>query len=219
LSVGLTRPIPSQDEVSNEQQEKRHSSEDAGWTILCNDRAVLYCDRTELTGWGETGIPRYHTQFIAISGIVEFRSSDASKLPTTTTKRGIDASSALYLQVKNKMREGMRLFTGYTNNWKGRTDETKEHIKQGDALSFEEIKDRANNLPFNATLRTALPGEQYKPTLPKPKKLESQKRRISFIKDIDEVKAVADYLFEDENTDPSEVGKKCFDLFLTEARK
>ena len=66
---------------------------DAGWTIICNDRAVLYCDRTELTGWGEAGVPRYHTQFIAISGIVEFQSNDPAKLPTTTTKRGIDASS------------------------------------------------------------------------------------------------------------------------------
>ena len=61
---------------------------DAGWTIICNDRAVLYCDRTELTGWGDAGVPRYHTQFIAISGIVEFQSNDAAKLPTTTTKRG-----------------------------------------------------------------------------------------------------------------------------------
>ena len=49
---GFTRPIPSQDEVLGEQEEKRYSTEEAGWTVICNDRAVLYCDRTELTGLG-----------------------------------------------------------------------------------------------------------------------------------------------------------------------
>ena len=53
MSVGFTRPIPSQEEINDEQEEKRYSSMDAGWTIICNDRAVLYCDRTVLTGWGK----------------------------------------------------------------------------------------------------------------------------------------------------------------------
>ena len=99
LVVGFTRPIPSENEIKDEQEAVRYSTVDAGWTILCNDRAVVYCDRSELTGWGEARVPRYHTQFIAISGIVEFKSDDPGKLPTTTTKRGIDASDPLYLQV------------------------------------------------------------------------------------------------------------------------
>lgn len=219
LTVGFTRPIPSQDEIANEQEDKRYSSLDAGWTILCNDRAVLYCDRNELTGWGEAGVPRYHTQFIAISGVVEFRSDDASKLPTTTIKRGIDASSPLYLQIKNKMREGMRLFTDYTYKWKGRAEESKKHIELGTPLSLEEIKTEAMKLPFSATKRSVPQGNQFKPSLPLPKKLESRKRRISFTKNVGEVKTVADYLFKDENTDPSDVGEKCFDLILKEACK
>ena len=219
LTVGFTKPIPSQEEVINEQLEKRYSSEEAGWTIICNDRAVLYCDRTELTGWGEAGVPRYHTQFIAIAGVVEFRADDASKLPTTTTKRGIDASSALYLQIKNKMREGMQIFTQYTNQWKGRADESKKQIAQGERFSFEEIKEKAQSLPLNTTKQSAIPGQQYKPILPKPKKPISQERRISFVKHINDVQLVANYLFGDENTDPSEVGEKCFDLILKEASK
>ena len=107
LAVGFTRPIHSETEISEETTHQRYSTELAGWTVICNDRAVLYNNRDELTGWGESGVPRYHTQFTSIAGIVEFRSNDPAKLPTTTTKRGIDASSRLYLQVKNKMREGM----------------------------------------------------------------------------------------------------------------
>lgn len=219
LAVGFTRPIPSQDEVNTEQEEKRYSSLDAGWTILCNDRAVVYCDRTELTGWGEAGVPRYHTQFIAISGVVEFRADDASKLPTTTTKRGIDASSALYLQVKNKMREGMRIFTDYTNKWKARPDESRKQIEAGKPTSFQSLKQQASALRFSLTKRSVPPGEQYKPDLPLPRKLPPQQRRISFVKPVAQVEAVAEHLFEDVDTDPSVVGEKCFDLMLKEARK
>ncbi len=222
LAVGFTRPIPSQDEAQSEQEEKRYSSLDAGWTVVCNDRAVLYCDRSELTGWGEAGIPRYHTQFTAISGIVEFRSDDASKLPTTTTKRGIDASSALYLQVKNKMREGMRIFTDYTNRWKGRAEESRRQIEAaGEPLAFEEVKARAETqgLRFAPTTRSIPAGLQYKPELPLPKRLEPRKRRISFVKDEEEVRVVAEYVLRDPDADPSMVGEKCFDLVLKEARR
>jgi hypothetical protein len=219
LTVGFTRPIPSQEEVASEQDEKQHSSLDAGWTILCNDRAVVYCDRSELTGWGEASVPRYHTQFIAVSGIVEFKSTDPSKLPTTTTKRGIDASSSLYLQVKNKMREGMLLFTDYTNKWKGRAHESKKHMEQAAVLSLEEIKTEAKGLLFSTTRRSALPGSQYRPDLPLPKQLESRTRRISYEKDVDEVKQVAEYLLDDINADPSEVGEKCFDLMFRQTQK
>jgi hypothetical protein len=219
LAVGFTRPIPSQEELADEQEEKRYSSLDAGWTILCNDRAVLYCDRNELTGWGEAGVPRYHTQFIAISGIVEFRSNDSSKLPTTTTKRSIDASSSLYLRIKNKMREGMHIFIDYTNKWKGRAEESKIHIEAGKPLSLDEIKTEAKKLKLRSIVKTVLKGEQYKPALPMPKKLEPRKRRISFVKDIEEVKRVAEYLFGDENASPNDVGERCFDKILREAQK
>lgn len=217
LAVGFTRNIPSEDEVADAQRETRYSSLDAGWTVLCNERAVLYADRTILTGWGEAGVPRYHTQFIAISGIVEFKSDDPAKLPTTTTKRGIDASSALYIRTKQKMREGMRIFTEYTNKWKGRADESKRHMERARPLSLQEIKAEAAKLPF-VKVNSGFPGRQYKPKLPEPKKLEPKQRRISFVKDVEEVERVAAYLKEPDAT-PSEVGEKCFDLIHRQAQK
>lgn len=218
LVVGFTRPIPSQSEIIDEQEATRYSSMDAGWTVICNDRAVLYCERSELTGWGEAGVPRYHTQFIAISGIVEFRAEDARKLPTTTTKRGIDASSPLYLQIKNKMREGMRIFTDYTNKWKGQAEESKKHIQRGTPISFNEIKAAAQRLPFNPTTRSFPPGDQYKPKLPLPPRLEPTKRRISFVRDIAKIRTVATYCG-DADMEPSQVGEKCFDTIYEEASK
>jgi len=55
--------------------------------------------------------------------------------------------------------------------------------------------------------------------LPLPKKQEPRKRRISFQKDLEEVRAVSEYLFEDSDKDASLVGEKCFDLIHREASK
>ena len=218
LAVGLTRAIPSQDEAVSQEEEAKYSSLDAGWTILCNERAVLCSDRTELTGWGEAGVPRYHNQFIAIAGFVDFRSDDPKQLPTTTTKRGIDVSNVLYLQVKNKMREGMRLFTNYTNKWKGFAEESHAHIKQGAALSLEQLKQQ-DDLPLVATKRTVLKGQQFKPTLPLPKAPREKMRRISFTRDIKDIRRVAENLLEDSEASPTAVGECCFDLVLRESSR
>jgi hypothetical protein len=148
---------------------------------------------------------------------VEFRSDDARKLPTTTTKRGIDASSPVYLQIKNKMREGMRIFTDYTNRWKTREDESKKQIQKGVRLSLAEIKSTSTKIQFNATTRTIPPGEQYKPKLPLPPVIEPARRRISFVKDIYKIKRVAEFLG-DSDLEPSEVGEKCFDTVYEEVR-
>ena len=218
LSVGFTRPIPSQEEINDEQEERRYSSMDAGWTIICNDRAVLYCDRSELTGWGEAGVPRYHTQFIAIAGIVEFQCSDAAKLPTTTTKRGIDASSSLYLQVKNKMREGIKLFTNYTNHWKNDADESKRQIALGTPYTLDEIKKEVEALKMNP-VKSGLKGEQFKRPLPRPKPKEPTKKQIAYRKDSEDIQTVQRYLFGDQEVSPSKVGEECFDQMLKEAQQ
>ena len=113
----------------------------------------------------------------------------------------------------------MLIFTDYTNKWKGRANESKKHMEEATALSLEEIKTEAKTLSFSPTKRSALPGSQYRPDLPLPRRLESRTRRISYVKDVDEVKRVAEYLFDDANADPSDVGEKCFDLMLKETRK
>lgn len=218
LAVGFTRPIPSQEEVENELEERKYSSRDAGWTVVCNDRAVLYCDKSELTGWGEASVPLYHPQFIAIAGIVEFQSNDPSKLPTTTTKRGIDASSSLFLQVKNKMREGMSLFINYTNKWKGDVQQSKKHMKSGQILSFDDIKIHASRLRFTIVKKGA-GGEQYRPSLPLPTPKFSTRRKIIFVKDIDDIRLVGRHLADDPDADPNAIGERCFDEILREAKK
>jgi len=218
LAIGFTRSIPSQEEIEDEQENKKRSSMGAGWSIICNDRAVVYCDKTELTGWGEANVPSFHNQYIAISGVVEFSCADASKLPTTTTKRGIDASSTLYLRVKNKMREAMIIFTQFTNKWKKEVALAKRYIENERVLPFAQIKNEIKNISMSAV--TKIGGKQYRPNLPLPKEdKESSESTISFKKSIVEIEIVSKYLFNDTSIHPSKVGEQCFDLMLKEASK
>lgn len=124
IAIGFYAPMASDDDI-DEMNESKRSSYEAGVTVVCNDRVVLYNDKSGLTGWGTSGVPNYHTQFIGIKGIVIFESSNPKALPMTTTKRGIDHSSALYIAVKDKICEGLKMFTNYTNQWKGRNTQER----------------------------------------------------------------------------------------------
>lgn len=222
LAVGFTRPLPSAEEIDDNNLSASYSSLDAGWTVVCNDRAVLYCNRDELTGWGEAGVAQYHTQFIAISGIVEFRCSDAQKLPMTTTKRGIDASSRIYLQVKNKMREGMKVFITYTNQWKKDWEGGKKHFtSQHNTLTLLKLKEKVESKEIPLTLKRDGSGI-FSPSLPQPEKNDKTYIRISFKTLKDNPSLVADYLFGEENAAEythNEIGEECFNYFLRKAIK
>ena len=117
IAIGFYAPMASDDDIE-EMNESKRSSYEAGITVVCNDRVVLYNDKSGLTGWCTNGVPNYHTQFIGIKGIVVFESANPKALPMTTTKRGIDHSSAIYIAVKDKICEGLKMFTNYTNQWK-----------------------------------------------------------------------------------------------------
>lgn len=221
LAVGFTRPIPSTNEANEslENYKDRYSSGEAGWTIICNDRTVVYRDKTALTGWGVSGVPQYHPQFIAISGIVIFSSEDANLLPTTTTKRGIEASSELYLQIRDKMIEGMKLFTQYTNQWKGMelVAKSKSRLKQTTSTDLAGVMRNVSRLPMKPT-RGVLKGKQYKPTLPRPTQ-EKTSDRIAFRRPVAAIRRVSSYLFGTRDKKPSVVGEKCFDLVLEETEE
>ncbi len=214
LSVGLYRNSPTEDEEDQE-LEGRASSENAGWTIICNDRVVLHADKTRLTGWGEATVPAYHTQFVAIAGVVIFRSNDPSKLPLTTTKRGVDANSEIYLQVKDFMRDGLKLFTNYTNRWKRRSQERKQRETDSDTIATvlpEEVA-HSEQLKFTA-VRRSIGGEQSRPVLPAPTTFTD--KWIRFSRPESEVRAVSQLLFGTPDAKPAEVGEECFNRALKE---
>ena len=214
LSVGLYRNSPTESD-EDEELEGRASSESAGWTIICNDRVVLHADKTRLTGWGEAGVPSYHTQFVAIAGVVIFKSNDPSKLPLTTTKRGVETSSELYSQVKDFMRDGMKIFTNYTNRWKRRSKERNDRESSSDNIQPVLPEDAAAipTLKFSA-IRKPIGGEQSKPSLPTPATYTDQWIRFSRPKS--EIAFLSLELFGTPDATPSDVGRECFERVLSE---
>lgn len=222
MIVGFRDPMISEEDEDKEKRTK-FKQEDAGWTVICNERVVLLNDKTRMTGWGDTGIPQYHSQFITISGIVEFRSKNAERLPLTTTKRGLDANSDIFLYVKHFMREGMTLFIRHTNQWKSQRDQEKKFYENAQKLSAKEaiklIKETENekfSQPHNRyDSKSSVNQVRYTPELPIPEN-SSSTRIIKFAKDIKDIRFLGDALFEDENTSPSDIGKECFERVLKE---
>lgn len=219
LAVGFYAPPPSPEDIDDENNLKRSSS-DAGWTIVCNDRVVLYNDKTHLTGWGEAGVPQYHTQFIGIRGIVIFESNTPQNLPMTTTKRGIDTSSNIYAVVKDRMRQGLKIFTDYTNRWKGRNESERVYSMAARSVSIDSLICSREEIETSTpvTFRRNRNGFVFNPDLPKPEN-DKPYRRISFSRSIEEIKDIIEYLYNDRehNATPSQVGEKCFEFVLEKA--
>ena len=215
LVVGFYAPPPSEEELDEGNENKRSSGE-AGWTVICNDRVVVYNDKSHLTGWGEAGIPQYHTQFIGIKGIVIFESNDPAKLPMTTTKRGLDISSPIYADVKNRMRDGLKMFTNYTNQWKGRNKEERVHSSQTESISYKILlQDQTTEQKLGITFKNKNEGKIYQPSLPHPSN-DKKYVIIRYSKPIDEVDIVKNYFSNDDSIQmkPSEVGDECFKYIL-----
>ena len=214
LSVGLYRKSPT-DEDEDLELAGRASSESAGWTIICNDRVIVHADKTRLTGWGEATVPAYHTQFVAISGVVIFKSNDPAKLPLTTTKRGVDANSELYSQIKDFMREGMKQFTNYTNQWKRRPKERRDRERASDKVTKVLPNEVVKSAAFTFTkVRKPVGGEVSRPSLPTPAVYTDV--WIRFSRPANEIEQLSQIFFGNSDAPPSEVGEECFTRALKE---
>jgi hypothetical protein len=221
ITVGLnTGKSLGDDDEEDAGFERDRSSATAGWTVLCNDRAVIVGDKSRLTGWGD-GIPLYHPQFAIITGIIEFRSKRADKLPVTTTKRALDTSSNVWLESLVKMKEGMRIWISYTNQWKNHP--------RADQSSYW---DDARPLPLSKAIEAVASRKSTRKTgdviefnpqkanvLPKPKDMTPSSRRIVFSRPIEELRVVSKMLFDDPGEKPGVVGDRCFEMQLTKAKK
>lgn len=174
----LTRQAELEEATDPDQIDPRGPSVDeAGITVICNDRVVLISDKTPITGWGLSSVPRYHPQFRAISGLITFNSSDAGLLPISTTKRDLDTDTDIYTLARNAAMDGIILFVGFTNRWKGSEEQT-------DAILLSSKRVEAKTISLAADRGTPVRGsggmaKRYVPKLPVPEQ-GTKKRRIAF---------------------------------------
>jgi hypothetical protein len=216
LAVGFRDKTPL-DASNPEPAVGRWEVDDAGWTIACNERIVVLCDKTRLTGWETQGVPRYHGQFRGIAGFVEFKADDARDLPMPTTKRGIDASSEIYLLVRDQMIQGLKQMIAVTNDWKGAEADFNARLKAAEKIPVTEMPKRAEvDLQFKRARTNGL--EVATPRLPTRPRIVTE-HRIIFVRPVSKVRAVAEFLFENRDEDPNVVGGECFDRTLRESKQ
>lgn len=228
IAVGLNTSRRPEGDDDDDAFSGQRASATAGWTVFCNDRAVIVGDKSRLTGWGDLTLPLYHPQFSVITGIIEFRSKDAQKLPVTTTKRALDTSSEVWLESLVKMKEGMRVWISYTNDWKNHPRSDQQGYWQ-DAhplplgRAFEAVASRkaARKWTERDAAGQVTQAVEFNPrkanVLPKPTEKKPSSRRIVFSRPAEEIRLVSIMLFDDPDERPGTVGDECFRIQLTKA--
>lgn len=214
VTVGFFRRLVREEEI-DEQAQGVTDTDVAGISVICNDRVVLLHDKSMATGWGDGGAPRYHPQFRAIAGLITISSADPSKLPLSTTKRGLDGTSEVYLVARGQCIDGIQTFTSFTNRWKGierDANEVFDTAKKTDARTQVSL---ARN--HGSRVRNLEGAVRFRPDLPVPN-VGLKKRRISFQKPVEDVETLSNFFFDEADIKPSVVGEEAFDRLLKEAR-
>jgi hypothetical protein len=214
VTVGFFRPLVRIEEI--DESAERSESDEAGISVICNDRLVLLSDQSRKTGWGDGGVPKYHPQFRGIAGAISFTSDNPERLPISTTKRDLDVGADIYLMARQYCMEGLRACTGFTNKWKGMEEEASKLFDDAKAKDVRtELKLAANH---GASVRGRKSAKKHAPSLPTPP-ARNPMRRISFTKKEDAIRIVSRHLFGEDTQKPSLVGEECFDRMLKGARR
>ena len=140
VAVEVIAGMASQPPDTAEPSEDDRRERPYGWYIACNGRLILAADKTQTSGWGTPDWPLWHPQYSGFIGIVHFTSKDTAKLPLTTTKRNVDASSAVYKHAQNRMRTITRQWTAYTNLRKQELDAAKAREASTQPVDIYAIK-------------------------------------------------------------------------------
>lgn len=207
IYAGLYRELLSEEEIEAE-EDTRGSADDAGWTIACNDRIVVWKDKSRLTGWGEADVPNFHGQFIAITGIVLLRSEDPKKLPLTTTKRGVDAATNIYSEIKDLMREVTKNLTSFTNKWKKFPGGLEKIYKATTYKELSQIRAMASSVTLSQRRKTPTIS-RYFPAYPEPPS-EKTSARVVFTAEKEDISIISSRYFGDDKVKPGVVGEAAF---------
>lgn len=208
VTVGFYRNLTRQTELEEStdpdvSKPEESATDEAGITVICNDRIVVVSDRTTITGWGVASTPRYHPQFRAIAGLISFSTANPEDLPISTTKRDLDTDSDVYRPARNAAMDGLSMCVGFTNKWKGIEEEVDEMLQRKDRVEARAVRLAVEK---GRSVRGDTTGtRRYKPELPRPER-GNTRRRIAFSRDVDEINAVREHFFGNDTKKPGEVG-------------
>ena len=120
--------------IAEKKEKEKYEPENAGWYIYCNGRLVVAADKTSLTTWKDienknSGVVFTNT-YASFQGTVSFSSNKPEELPWNTTKTGIDESSLVYLQAKEKMIDIFKIVKGFIDEIRKNTKENDDGVAE-----------------------------------------------------------------------------------------
>jgi hypothetical protein len=182
------------------------SKEEGGWYVFCNGRMVLRADQSNTTVWAEgSRVPKYHTDFARFRGLAYFDSDDASLLPWTTTKTGVDSDSAVYRAARQQMIEISRPVLDFLR----KLEEERQQHEGGDITATplaQAVAAASASQIGNLVARPAFVAPPPPPPNPGPRM-----GQISYRKPISEIATAKTLLGATSN---KEVGEKTFEYYL-----
>lgn len=197
LFAGLGEAVSDEDDVDD--AEKYRGEVPAGWYVFCNDRLLLYADKSRLTGWGVEAAA-YHPQYSRFRGYVLLE-GDARYMPWNTTKTGVDEDSKVFREIQNEMFDALQKVQAIINRLK------KERRQSGGtARPAVEALDGAKpvaltEVPVSQSFVVPKPAPDPPPTA----------KWIRYQVDLDDFEEVAESVGSDA---PADVGRATFDWYL-----
>jgi hypothetical protein len=172
----------------------------AGWFVFCNGRAVLFADKSALTGWTGGGqLPTFQPKHRPFLGVVFFVSPDPEDLPWTTTKSGINEESLIWQEAKRYMVTVGRVITGFLDS---RYSDDNQTVAPPDLQ-------RASGQAVSVLSAAVSSSQQFKlPRSAAPKMI-----RIQYQAKVADIRAIESYLRR-PGMGGSEVGRYTFNWFL-----
>jgi len=191
---------------------KKRDLEQGGWYIFCNDRLILEADKTNITGWGDEKLPKYHPDFAYFKGYVFFDSKNAELLPWTTTKTGLDSDSSVYKATSFEMKKIIKKITPFLRERAKQESDYKKEIIDNNPLT-KLIEENANEKNIIELKSNTNNNKTFKYIADNPQNIEDIPNggTVSYWKSNDELDKLKKYLDLSTNKD---IGKYTFDYFL-----
>lgn len=171
----------------------------SGWFVFCNGRTVISADKSQLTGWGGVGLPIFQPKHRPFLGTVFFVSTDAEKLPWTTTKSGINEDSAIWQEAKRHMAAVGRVVVSFLDG---------RYTDEGTEVATADLQDAAG---ARISVMSAVVSE--KRAFTPPSRPPQQNIRVQYDAKVADVKRIAEYLGR-PSMGGADVGRHTFNYFL-----
>lgn len=174
--------------------------EKAGWSIFCNGRAVIFADKTALTGWsGSVELPLFQPKHRPFVDLVFFVSADPELLPWTTTKSAINRESDVWQEARKRMVVVGKQVTSVLD---------RRYTNDGTSLTKSDVS------ALGGRQTTALKASVTKPRTFETRRLaEPEAIRIQYDAQVKQIDAIRAYLRR-RTMSGSDVGRHTFQYFL-----